>query len=177
MNRAPEAALSLPPLALYVHLPWCARKCPYCDFNSHALSGALPERDYVEAAQVLGGGAITVLGRHILPHPLPVAGALSSIEGKYSRLFTYELTDLAEVVVNAAYHLCHEDLRAVQKLAQRRIGALIVLERETQLDDQIEAGALAGGLTGSSGTGSAWRSASASSVRASRISRSNSTSE
>src|SRR5678816_1636800 len=32
----------LPPLALYVHIPWCVRKCPYCDFNSHERSGALP---------------------------------------------------------------------------------------------------------------------------------------
>ncbi len=34
---------------LYVHLPWCVRKCPYCDFNSHALKGSLPERSYVTA--------------------------------------------------------------------------------------------------------------------------------
>jgi oxygen-independent coproporphyrinogen-3 oxidase len=39
----------LPPLALYVHLPWCVRKCPYCDFNSHERGGALPEREYVAA--------------------------------------------------------------------------------------------------------------------------------
>jgi oxygen-independent coproporphyrinogen-3 oxidase len=39
----------LPPLALYVHLPWCVRKCPYCDFNSHVRRGALPERRYVDA--------------------------------------------------------------------------------------------------------------------------------
>jgi oxygen-independent coproporphyrinogen-3 oxidase len=38
----------LPPLALYVHIPWCVRKCPYCDFNSHERGGALPEREYVE---------------------------------------------------------------------------------------------------------------------------------
>src|SRR5881392_4515756 len=38
----------LPPLALYVHIPWCVRKCPYCDFNSHERSGELPEREYVE---------------------------------------------------------------------------------------------------------------------------------
>lgn len=38
-----------PPLALYIHIPWCVRKCPYCDFNSHALRGALPERDYLRA--------------------------------------------------------------------------------------------------------------------------------
>jgi oxygen-independent coproporphyrinogen-3 oxidase len=45
------ALASLPPLALYVHLPWCVRKCPYCDFNSHEWrgGGALPEDDYVSA--------------------------------------------------------------------------------------------------------------------------------
>ena len=41
--------LSLPPLALYVHLPWCVRKCPYCDFNSHEAKGALPFDAYVDA--------------------------------------------------------------------------------------------------------------------------------
>jgi len=40
---------TLPPLALYVHIPWCVRKCPYCDFNSHQREGELPEREYVEA--------------------------------------------------------------------------------------------------------------------------------
>jgi putative oxygen-independent coproporphyrinogen III oxidase len=37
----------LPPLALYVHIPWCVRKCPYCDFNSHERGGDLPERAYI----------------------------------------------------------------------------------------------------------------------------------
>jgi oxygen-independent coproporphyrinogen-3 oxidase len=40
---------NLPPLALYVHLPWCVRKCPYCDFNSFELRGALADADYVDA--------------------------------------------------------------------------------------------------------------------------------
>jgi putative oxygen-independent coproporphyrinogen III oxidase len=38
---------ALPPLALYVHIPWCVRKCPYCDFNSHERAGGLPEAEYV----------------------------------------------------------------------------------------------------------------------------------
>jgi len=41
--------LQPPPLALYVHLPWCVRKCPYCDFNSHAIDAPVPEQRYVAA--------------------------------------------------------------------------------------------------------------------------------
>jgi len=41
---------ALPPLSLYVHLPWCLKKCPYCDFNSHEVtSGAMPEQRYIDA--------------------------------------------------------------------------------------------------------------------------------
>jgi putative oxygen-independent coproporphyrinogen III oxidase len=46
----PLDTVDLPPLSLYVHLPWCAKKCPYCDFNSHATRGAaIPEAQYVDA--------------------------------------------------------------------------------------------------------------------------------
>ena len=43
--------LTTPPLSLYIHLPWCVRKCPYCDFNSYAVKDALPESAYVEALE------------------------------------------------------------------------------------------------------------------------------
>ena len=40
---------ALPPLSLYIHIPWCVKKCPYCDFNSHEAHGALPQREYIVA--------------------------------------------------------------------------------------------------------------------------------
>ena len=40
--------LTLPPLSLYVHIPWCVQKCPYCDFNSHGQKGEIPEQDYIQ---------------------------------------------------------------------------------------------------------------------------------
>lgn len=48
-QRPLEHGFQLPPLALYVHIPWCIRKCPYCDFNSHAATPKLPEQAYVAA--------------------------------------------------------------------------------------------------------------------------------
>ena len=49
VSNAAEIVLNTPPLALYAHFPWCVQKCPYCDFNSHALRDELPEQRYVDA--------------------------------------------------------------------------------------------------------------------------------
>ena len=49
MTTASGGSFELPPLALYVHIPWCVKKCPYCDFNSHAAGPTLPEEEYVDA--------------------------------------------------------------------------------------------------------------------------------
>lgn len=49
MNKQINLSANAIPLSLYVHIPWCVQKCPYCDFNSHTLKNVLPEQDYIFA--------------------------------------------------------------------------------------------------------------------------------
>src|SRR5690348_8440289 len=58
------------PLSLYIHIPWCVRKCPYCDFNSHGLRAPMPVREYVTALMAdlegdIAGFADALAGRAI----------------------------------------------------------------------------------------------------------------
>ncbi|NPC54812.1 radical SAM family heme chaperone HemW [Caenimonas soli] len=70
---------ALPPLSLYVHLPWCLKKCPYCDFNSHEVrSGDMPEQRYLNALVAdLEGALPLVWGRPI--HSIFIGGGTPSL--------------------------------------------------------------------------------------------------
>ncbi len=70
---------ALPPLSLYVHLPWCIRKCPYCDFNSHEMaSGQLPEQRYLDALRAdLEAALPLVWGRSV--HSIFIGGGTPSL--------------------------------------------------------------------------------------------------
>jgi putative oxygen-independent coproporphyrinogen III oxidase len=73
------ALTALPPLSLYVHLPWCLKKCPYCDFNSHErTAGAMPERAYLDALVAdLEAALPMVWGRRI--HSIFIGGGTPSL--------------------------------------------------------------------------------------------------
>ncbi|MDI1272274.1 radical SAM family heme chaperone HemW [Polaromonas sp.] len=69
---------ALPPLSLYVHLPWCLKKCPYCDFNSHEVSGELPERRYLDALMAdLEASLPLIWGRTV--HSIFIGGGTPSL--------------------------------------------------------------------------------------------------
>ena len=69
---------ALPPLSLYVHLPWCLKKCPYCDFNSHEAHGAPPEARYIEALMAdLEQALPLVWGRRV--HSIFIGGGTPSL--------------------------------------------------------------------------------------------------
>jgi putative oxygen-independent coproporphyrinogen III oxidase len=68
----------LPPLSIYVHLPWCLRKCPYCDFNSHEARGDVPEAEYVDALVAdLEASLPKVYGRRV--HTIFIGGGTPSL--------------------------------------------------------------------------------------------------
>lgn len=84
----PASNLQLPPLSLYIHVPWCVRKCPYCDFNSHKAEETLPEQAYIAAlVQDLKADMQYVQGRKI--HSIFIGGGTPSLlsVAAYQELF------------------------------------------------------------------------------------------
>ena len=76
-SRRPSPLASLPPLSLYIHLPWCLRKCPYCDFNSHEFQ-ELPEGRYLDALQAdLEASLPLIWGRTV--HTVFIGGGTPSL--------------------------------------------------------------------------------------------------
>jgi oxygen-independent coproporphyrinogen-3 oxidase len=98
---------ALPPLALYLHVPWCVRKCPYCDFNSHEATGAVPEEQFLAALErdleaalplVWGRKVYTVFfggGTPSLLSARAVEGILSAVRARF------QLDPAAEVTLEA----------------------------------------------------------------------------
>jgi oxygen-independent coproporphyrinogen-3 oxidase len=69
---------ALPPLSLYIHWPWCVRKCPYCDFNSHESNGPVPEQEYLDALRAdLEQSLPLIWGRKI--HTVFIGGGTPSL--------------------------------------------------------------------------------------------------
>jgi oxygen-independent coproporphyrinogen-3 oxidase len=87
------SADTLPPLSLYIHMPWCVRKCPYCDFNSHAANGDLPEAEYIDALLLDLGADINAYPQaHLTNRPIQsifIGGGTPSLisAAAYARLF------------------------------------------------------------------------------------------
>jgi oxygen-independent coproporphyrinogen-3 oxidase len=76
--RSGQMLSTLPPLSIYIHVPWCIRKCPYCDFNSHEASGEIPEERYLAALQADIEQALPdVWGRQV--HTVFIGGGTPSL--------------------------------------------------------------------------------------------------
>ncbi|UJX26172.1 MULTISPECIES: radical SAM family heme chaperone HemW [Pseudoalteromonas] len=99
--------MNLPPLSLYVHVPWCVQKCPYCDFNSHGQKGTIPEKEYVQhLIDDLKADLHLVQGRKI--HSIFIGGGTPSLltGDAYTRLLSevdrlIGLSDDCEITLEA----------------------------------------------------------------------------
>ncbi len=99
--------MNLPPLSLYVHVPWCVQKCPYCDFNSHGQKGDIPEAEYVQhLIDDLKADLHLVQGRKI--HSIFIGGGTPSLltGAAYTRLLNevdslIGLADNCEITLEA----------------------------------------------------------------------------
>ena len=96
MRDLGQRLTTLPPLSLYVHVPWCIKKCPYCDFNSHEAPASLPEADYLAAlTQDIEQALPLIWGRQI--HTVFIGGGTPSLmsEGAVDQLLAIIRSRLA----------------------------------------------------------------------------------
>ncbi|WP_440683399.1 radical SAM family heme chaperone HemW [Cysteiniphilum halobium] len=118
--------LKLPPLSLYIHFPWCVRKCPYCDFNSHHLKGNIPAETYLQTLLLdlqshmsdlqnrqfesifLGGGTpslfpsveLSQLFEYLFKHKFIAKGAEITIEANPGTIEHGKFTDYKTMGIN-----------------------------------------------------------------------------
>lgn len=87
MHQLKATRVELPPLALYVHVPWCVRKCPYCDFNSHGVGrqSELPEQDYLRALIADLEADLSLVGERTLTSIFIGGGTPSLMSGEFYR--------------------------------------------------------------------------------------------
>lgn len=99
--------LKLPPLSLYIHIPWCVQKCPYCDFNSHTLKGEVPHQEYVthlladlniDSSQVAGREVTTIFIGGGTPSLLSADAMQQLLDGVRTRL---PIANNAEITMEA----------------------------------------------------------------------------
>jgi putative oxygen-independent coproporphyrinogen III oxidase len=97
------------PLSLYIHIPWCTRKCPYCDFNSHAVKNGIPEQAYIETLLEDLRGELQALGKQKpIIETIFIGGGTPSLlsEKALNALFTglanqVELSPCCEITLEA----------------------------------------------------------------------------
>lgn len=152
----------VPPLSLYIHIPWCVRKCPYCDFNSHAMQKTLPEAAYVdrllidlqqEMPKVAGRSLLSIFiggGTPSLFSPEAIERLLQGVK-QYFPDFSGEVT--LEANPGTVDHACFAGFHAagvnrlsigVQSFQTAKLAALGRIHSDTDAIKAVEAAKLAG---------------------------------
>ncbi|MEY2700706.1 MAG: radical family heme chaperone HemW [Pseudomonadota bacterium] len=91
----------MPPLGLYVHIPWCVRKCPYCDFNSHELKQMMPEDDYLQALSTDLAQDLQLTAGRKIETVFFGGGTPSLLQPSTIHHFLQTLRDLSDVAADA----------------------------------------------------------------------------
>ncbi len=132
--------LTEPPLALYIHIPWCVRKCPYCDFNSHPLRGPAPEQQYVtallsdldsEAGRAAGRKLVSIFIGGGTPSLFSGAAIAELLDGVRTRLTT--VSDLEITLESNPGSVTLDRLRAYREAGVNRLSIGVQSMRDEML--------------------------------------------